>query len=178
MKTYQLHSFTCYYVICTILCMITVPRSSAFFSNIDLNQKRAKLQSSFSLPLSHAIKNKQTEDIDVTSNILKKAVTTFSILCILSSPIDAHAEINHGSKVFNSNCAACHRGGMNVVNEKRDLKKETLEKYFKLNEDDIQKFLKTGSKHRFMAFPDGKLSESDYADVVDFVVDQAKGDKW
>jgi cytochrome c6 len=87
-------------------------------------------------------------------------------------------DIANGSKLFQANCASCHANGMNFVSEKKTLKKDALEKYRKTTDEaSIQDFVQKGMPHRFMPFSN-VLSDSDYKDVVSYVLDQALNDKW
>merc|ERR1712154_356755 len=39
------------------------------------------------------------------------------------------ADVGAGEQVFNSNCAACHAGGQNVIMPEKTLEKEALDQY-------------------------------------------------
>jgi cytochrome c6 len=39
------------------------------------------------------------------------------------------ADIENGAQVFAGNCAACHAGGNNVIQNEKTLRKEALEQY-------------------------------------------------
>ena len=39
------------------------------------------------------------------------------------------ADLNTGQKIFESNCAACHAGGQNIILAERTLQKEAIKKY-------------------------------------------------
>mmetsp|Transcript_51510 Transcript_51510/g.78206 ORF Transcript_51510/g.78206 Transcript_51510/m.78206 type:complete len:155 (-) Transcript_51510:45-509(-) len=87
-------------------------------------------------------------------------------------------DITNGSKLFQANCAGCHANGMNFVSEKKTLKKDAIEKYRKTTDEAaIQDFVQKGMPHRFMPFSND-FSDSDYKDVVSYVLDQALNDKW
>jgi len=45
------------------------------------------------------------------------------------SPVAFAKDLEHGATVFNANCAACHAGGNNVVQNEKTLRKEALEQY-------------------------------------------------
>lgn len=97
------------------------------------------------------------------------------------------ASIESGEVLFSQNCASCHRNGENVMNPKRDLKKETLLKYFGSSGNDVLKteeivdWIGKSGQHKRMFFPNvpgGKMTNEDYENAISFIVDQASNDKW
>jgi len=95
----------------------------------------------------------------------------------------AITHIERGSKIFLDNCASCHAGGMNYVKEQKTLKKDALAKFItqEFNQPIVQKWVTNSGQHQRIVFfkaPNGKLTESDWADVTTYVVDQALNDKW
>merc|ERR1719378_1030248 len=65
----------------------------------------------------------------------------------------ATAEIDNGAAVFAGNCAACHAGGNNVIQNEKTLRKEALEQYLDggLKEESIIKQV-TNGKNAMPAF--------------------------
>ena len=109
---------------------------------------------------------------------------TFSLL-----PADANAAENvnvaRGSEIFTGNCAGCHAGGMNFIKEKKNLKKDALERFVSpsLDGDEVKDWVMKSGQHQRLIFlkapsGNGKLADADFADVTAFIVDQAIGDKW
>ena len=47
----------------------------------------------------------------------------------LFAPAAFAKDIENGAQVFQANCAACHSGGNNVVQNEKTLRKEALEQY-------------------------------------------------
>eukprot|EP00978_Attheya_sp_CCMP212_P048406 scaffold516555_cov55-Attheya_sp.AAC.1 len=86
--------------------------------------------------------------------------------------------IEKGSKLFDTNCAACHVNGENVIAKDKTLKKDALQKYFASDPVGIQEFVQNGLLHRGTFMFGGKLSDSDFTDVTAYVLDQATSDKW
>ena len=79
-----------------------------------------------------------------------------------------------GSKVFSSNCAACHLGGGNVVNSQKTLKKDVLEKYEMASIEAITTQVTQG-KNAMPAFK-GRLSDEQIAEVAAYVLEQSEQD--
>lgn len=99
-----------------------------------------------------------------------------SAFAFAAVPHTANAgDITKGSEVFTANCIGCHRGGQNFVKEQKTLQKDALEKYVGLDEVKVTKFFKGSFVHKVVG---GKLTEDEVGDVVSYVVDQAKGEKW
>ena len=95
----------------------------------------------------------------------------------------ADADVLRGQQVFDANCASCHLGGANFVNEKRTLQKEALTSFgVGIEASSIHKFLTQDSqRHKSMVFfraEGGKLTPEQWGDVASYVADQAQGDKW
>jgi cytochrome c6 len=84
---------------------------------------------------------------------------------------------NHGAALFQANCAGCHAGGMNFISEKKNLKKEALEKFQSLDQVKLQSFVQQGMPHRLLPFAK-TFSDADYFDTTSYVLDQALNDKW
>ena len=146
-----------------------------------IHSQSKEIQSAFSF---------QSIKLPTTQNVIKLATQVTLTLAISSTvtifpKVATAASIEKGEVLFTQNCASCHRNGENVMNAKRDLKKETLLSYFglsgSLDEDQIVGWIEKSGQHKRLFFPDvpdGKLSREDYASVISFIVDQAKNDKW
>jgi len=89
----------------------------------------------------------------------------------LAAPAQA-ADIVHGKQVFDTNCAACHIGGGNVVNGAKTLKKADLEQYGMASLEAITTQVKNGKA----AMPSflGRLTAEDIEDVATYVLSQAE----
>ena len=80
--------------------------------------------------------------------------------------------------MFNGNCAACHAGGNNVIQNEKTLRKEALEQYLEggLKESSIV-YQVTNGKNAMPAFG-GRLDPEDIDNVAAYVFDQATNSKW
>ena len=87
-------------------------------------------------------------------------------------------DIGNGENVFNANCAACHAGGNNVIQNEKTLKKDALTQYLDggMKESSVV-YQVTNGKNAMPAFG-GRLSDEEIGDVASYVIDQATGDKW
>lgn len=88
------------------------------------------------------------------------------------------ADLEAGEAVFNGNCAACHAGGNNVIQNEKTLRKDALEAYLEggLKESSIV-YQVTNGKNAMPAFG-GRLDAEDIDNVAAYVYDQATGAKW
>ncbi len=89
--------------------------------------------------------------------VLKMLSTVLALVIGLGAialPAYADADLATGAKVFSANCAACHAGGINLVNAEKTLKKEALEKF--------------GMNFK------GRLTDEQIASVAAYVLDQAE----
>lgn len=145
-----------------------------------------------SLPVKHS--SHSTPGAAVTSIARSLATTcillTLPLIAIPTPAFAASNDIERGSTLFFANCAGCHAGGLNFVQENKTLKKEALAKFVMgssgtspddLNQATVQQWVMKSGQHNRIVFykaPGGKLSEQDWADVTTFVVDQALNDKW
>ena len=88
------------------------------------------------------------------------------------------ANIENGEQIFNGNCAACHAGGQNVIQNEKTLQKDALDQYLAggLSVNSIVTQA-TNGKNAMPAFG-GKLSEEEITDVASYVYDMATGNKW
>jgi len=100
-------------------------------------------------------------------------ITAFVALLVLGLAQPAlAADVGHGKQVFDTNCAACHIGGGNVVNGAKTLKQSDLEQYSMASLEAIQTQVKNGKA----AMPSflGRLSDTDIEDVASYVLSQAE----
>ena len=100
----------------------------------------------------------------------------FALVLVLSMPMRAMAsDTVRGGQIFNTNCAACHAGGGNIVKSERTLRQADLEaflpNYLTGHETGIVAQVTYG-RNAMPAFLD-VLSENEIADVVAYVEDQA-----
>lgn len=148
-----------------------------------IRSQSKEIQSAFSFQL-NKLQLPTTQDVTKLATQVTLTLAVSSAVTIFPKVATA-ASIENGEVLFTQNCASCHRNGENVMNPKRDLKKETLLNYFGLNgsldEDQIVGWIEKSGQHKRLFFPNisgGKLSREDYASVISFIVDQAKNDKW
>jgi cytochrome c6 len=97
---------------------------------------------------------------------------TFTICALAFPSLALAADIANGTKVFNSNCAACHMGGRNVVMATKTLQKDALEKY---SMDSLAAIINqvTNGKNAMPAFK-GKLNAQQIEDVASYVLEKAE----
>ncbi|MGL5925063.1 cytochrome c6 PetJ [Chroococcidiopsis sp.] len=94
-------------------------------------------------------------------------------ICTLAFPSAAlAADIANGAKMFNSNCAACHMGGRNVVMATKTLQKDALEKYSMNSLEAIINQV-TNGKNAMPAFK-GKLNAQQIEDVASYVLEKSE----
>ena len=88
------------------------------------------------------------------------------------------ADIGAGKLIFEGNCAACHAGGNNVIQNEKTLQKDALTEYLAggFKEASIVTQV-TNGKGAMPAFG-GKLGDDDIQNVAAYVFDTASGDKW
>ena len=82
------------------------------------------------------------------------------------------ANIEEGEKIFNSNCAACHAGGKNVIMPNKTLELETLQTYGMDSVDAITTQVTYG-KNAMPSFR-GRLNDNDIENVANYVLSQSK----
>ena len=114
---------------------------------------------------------------------ISDAATVLLAASILIVPAPAVAgDIGKGNELFTNNCASCHIGGSNLVNEKRNLRADALEKYgIGLDQESIQNFVTNNARHKNLVFfkmEGGKLNPTQWEDVTAYISDQAIGGKW
>lgn len=106
-----------------------------------------------------------------------KAAAAVIASLLTVAPVFA-ADIEAGASVFNGNCAACHAGGNNVIQNEKTLRKEALDQYLEggLKTTSIV-YQVTNGKNAMPAFG-GRLDPEDIENVAAYVFDQATGGKW
>nr|WP_325078139.1 c-type cytochrome [Sphaerospermopsis aphanizomenoides] len=85
-------------------------------------------------------------------------------------------ETSNGRKIFNTNCAACHIGGANILVENKTLQKEALSKYLENYDiNPIQAIIHQvqNGKSAMPAFKN-KLSEQEILEVAAYVFQKAE----
>lgn len=96
----------------------------------------------------------------------------------LPSPAWSQQDLNHGQVLFQANCAGCHAGGNNYIQEKRTLRKDDIQQYRgSTDQTVIANFVQNGMPHKLLPMKT-PMEETDYNDVVAYVLDQALGEKW
>eukprot|EP01040_Poterioochromonas_malhamensis_P002404 gene2404-2552_t len=112
-------------------------------------------------------------------NLGTRVATVAIIGTALAGPSTTFAaDVEAGSLVFAGNCAACHAGGNNVIQNEKTLRKEALEQYLDggLSEKSIVNQV-TNGKNAMPAFG-GRLDDDQIANVAAYVYDQATNNKW
>ena len=109
--------------------------------------------------------------------IARKSATAVIAAGVAVAPAFA-ADIDNGASVFAGNCAACHAGGNNVIQNEKTLRKEALDQYLTggLKEASIVTQV-TNGKNAMPAFG-GRLDAEEIDDVAAYVYDQATNAKW
>mmetsp|Transcript_27647 Transcript_27647/g.33621 ORF Transcript_27647/g.33621 Transcript_27647/m.33621 type:complete len:194 (+) Transcript_27647:72-653(+) len=193
MKTY-IHTLQIFVAICACIAKLSYYTASGFacqptFRTKHRNKKegnsfllRTNQQKSTTLHTLPAFNSKRISPTVTGSAIVALLMPFFLSLLSLTLPARAEVDVTRGSQIFTSNCSSCHIQGLNIISEKRTLKKEALQKFIGgVDEASVQKFVKGSMRHKTLVFPNvpgGKLSDGDWDDVVGFVVDQAIDDKW
>ncbi|TAE53362.1 MAG: cytochrome C [Nostocales cyanobacterium] len=104
---------------------------------------------------------------------LVSLISIFNLIII--NPVLA-AETSTGSKIFQANCASCHRGGANILIEQKTLEKTALSKYLENYENDPIKAIISQIQNGKNAMPSfkNKLSDQDILDVAAYVFQKAE----
>ena len=106
---------------------------------------------------------------------LKKLLTfvllMLTVLNIAFTPVVAADPIN-GAKVFNTNCAACHQNGGNIVRRGKNLQQKALKK-FGMDSLDAIVYLVENGKNAMSAYKN-RLSVQEIEDVSAYVLEQAE----
>lgn len=104
-------------------------------------------------------------------NALSGCLIALLMLCPLARKSFA-VDLANGRKVFQANCAACHKNGGNAVAGDKTLKKEAMLKYGRSSLEAIQKHVANG-RGKMPAFKNF-LSTKQIEDVSVYVLDQAE----
>jgi cytochrome c6 len=107
-------------------------------------------------------------------------LSTTMMVVSLPSPVLAQSapDITKGQVLFQANCAGCHAGGNNYVQEKRTLRQADIQQYRgSTDQAVIANFVQNGMPHKLFPMK-APMEEKDYNDVVAYVLDQALGEKW
>ncbi len=95
----------------------------------------------------------------------------FIVGALIAAPAQS-ADLSNGKKLFNRNCAQCHRGGVNVVVRAKNLSQEALEKYDMFSIEAIA-YQVTNGKNAMPAFG-SRLKAEEIEDVANYVYSQAQ----
>ena len=100
---------------------------------------------------------------------------------LLSAPAMAidtikSSALERGEQIFNSNCAACHMGGGNVIRANRSLKIRDLNAHLEEYQQDPLEAIEHQIEAGKNAMPsyEGKLSEAEIIAVATYVEQQAE----
>jgi cytochrome c6 len=105
--------------------------------------------------------------------VLSGAFLVITLLSVSSLSTQAAPDLAVGQKVFNANCAACHRGGKNTVNPQKTLSLADLKKN-KIDNSAAIVAQVTNGKGAMPAFgKTGKLKPPEIESVAAYVLDQA-----
>ncbi len=124
----------------------------------------------------------------VRANLLRHGMAIALVLCLSFTivpmasaqpapappPSPAPMEPSLGSKVFTSNCAACHIGGNNVILAEKNLSKDALAKYA-MDSIGAIKTQVTGGKNAMPAFGEN-LTSAEIEAVARYVLTQSQQD--
>lgn len=87
-------------------------------------------------------------------------------------------DLKRGQVIFENNCSSCHANGLNKIDGKKTLRRDDIEKFVGLNQNDVLQYMKFAPLHRGALAFGGELNERDLENVVAFVLDQAVQSKW
>ena len=94
---------------------------------------------------------------------------SFLISVLAAAPVQAETE---GGQIFRNNCAACHAKGKNVVVARKNLRKETLQKYGMYSREAIE-YQVTHGKNAMPSFR-GRLNDKQIGAVAAYILQQSK----
>ncbi|KAL3937646.1 MAG: hypothetical protein SGBAC_007298 [Bacillariaceae sp.] len=83
------------------------------------------------------------------------------------------ADVDQGQKIFNANCAACHRGGQNMIAPEKTLEKAALEQFLSSNKErSTEESVKWQISHGRSSMPSfgGRLDDESIANVAAYVI--------
>ena len=107
----------------------------------------------------------------VPLKLLTFVLLMFTVLTITFNPPVA-ADTIAGAKVFNTNCAACHQHGGNIVRRGKNLQQKALKK-FGMDSLDAIVYLVENGKNAMSAYKN-RLSVQEIEDVSAYVLEQAE----
>jgi cytochrome c6 len=122
--------------------------------------------------------DQQRNTVPITMMVSAWLVSTMMVVSLPLPAWSQQTDIAQGQVLFQANCAGCHAGGNNYVQEKRTLRKDDIQQYRGSTEQAvIANFVQNGMPHKLfpMKMP---MEEKEYNDVVAYVLDQALGEKW
>ena len=99
-------------------------------------------------------------------------VVGLNLIYPVNYPTALAVNLGGGEQVFQTNCAACHAGGGNIVRWWKNLKLKTLKKN-KLDSEEAIANLVTNGKNNMSAYKD-RLTEEEIKNVSAYVLQQAK----
>ena len=128
-----------------LLLAVLLTHSLEAFSTSEMKNRRIDDRHTLSPSSSRASGTKSSNNNNIirrkTSDVASAAVVILSFQLLTVPVVSTAADIANGSKLFDYNCAACHRGGMNYVSEKKTLQKDAIEKYRKTRGQPYSKIL-------------------------------------
>lgn len=105
-------------------------------------------------------------------------LSTMAFVAVPAPAWSQPPDITQGQVLFQANCAGCHAGGNNYIQEKRTLRKDAIQQYRgSTDQAVIANFVQNGMPHKLLPMKT-PMEEKDYNDVVAYVLDQAVGEKW
>jgi cytochrome c6 len=128
-----------------------------------------------------------TKHQDTTPSTVAQTATAAAIVALTlltTTPAMAAAgNVGRGEAIFISNCASCHAGGQNFINDQRTLKQDALVKFgVGTDQPSLLNFVtQQSARHKTMVFfraEGGKLTPEQWEDVTEYVSDHATGNKW
>ena len=111
---------------------------------------------------------------DAAVPVLAAGVLALAPLSSVAAAADPKDIDPIGKSIFEYNCAACHRGGQNIIMPEKTLEREDLEQYLDggFNEKAVIRQV-TNGKNAMPAFG-GRLPDDDIANVAAFVISTSR----
>ena len=125
----------------------------------------------FQLPALPALDRRALRDAAVPVLAAAVILAPLSSVATAADPKDVDPI---GKSIFEYNCAACHRGGQNIIMPEKTLEREDLEQYLDggFNEKAVIRQV-TNGKNAMPAFG-GRLPDDDIANVAAFVISTSR----
>ncbi|MEO0968592.1 MAG: c-type cytochrome [Cyanobacteria bacterium J06639_18] len=95
-----------------------------------------------------------------------------TVLLPNASAMNIPADINHGEKIFKTNCAGCHINGGNIIRRGKNLKLRALKRY-KMDSVEAISAIVANGKNNMSAYKD-RLSITEIRDVAAYVLGKAE----